>query len=80
VSSRCKRKITHELESEGTCIGALQIPPSGQPVLFMNDHPLTGLSGHCSVAKHHWDLVAQIPAGCRIKFKKIAEFTDFENE
>ncbi|WP_410249943.1 hypothetical protein, partial [Acinetobacter baumannii] len=24
--------------------------------------------------------VAQIPAGCRIKFKKIAEFTDFENE
>ncbi|MFI8142343.1 hypothetical protein ACFMJ0_18975, partial [Acinetobacter baumannii] len=28
----------------------------------------------------HWDLVAQIPAGCRIKFKKIAEFTDFENE
>jgi len=25
-------------------------------------------------------LVAQIPAGCRIKFKKIAEFTDFENE
>jgi allophanate hydrolase subunit 2 len=42
VSSRCKRKITYELESEGTCIGALQIPPSGQPVLFMNDHPLTG--------------------------------------
>lgn len=75
------RKITHELESEGTCIGALQIPPSGQPVLFMNDHPLTG--GYpviASVAKHHWDLVAQIPAGCRIKFKKIAEFTDFENE
>ena len=64
------RKITHELESEGTCIGALQIPPSGQPVLFMNDHPLTG--GYpviASVAKHHWDLVAQIPAGCRIKFK-----------
>ncbi|MEW7964226.1 hypothetical protein AB0858_06295, partial [Acinetobacter baumannii] len=50
-------------------------------VLFMNDHPLTG--GYpviASVAKHHWDLVAQIPAGCRIKFKKIAEFTDFENE
>lgn len=64
------RKITHELESEGTCIGALQIPPSGQPVLFMNDHPLTG--GYpviASVAKHHWDLVAQIPAGCCIKFK-----------
>lgn len=74
------RKITRELESEGTCIGALQIPPNGQPVLFMNDHPLTG--GYpviASVAKHHWDLVAQIPAGCQIKFRKIAEFTDLEN-
>ncbi|MEG1093462.1 MAG: biotin-dependent carboxyltransferase family protein, partial [Acinetobacter sp.] len=76
-----QRKITHELESEGTCIGALQIPPNGQPVLFMNDHPLTG--GYpviAAVAKHHWDLVAQIPAGCQIKFKKMTEFTDFENE
>ncbi|MNT43318.1 KipI antagonist [compost metagenome] len=74
------RKITHELESEGTCIGALQIPPSGQPVLFMNDHPLTG--GYpviASVAKHHWDLVAQIPAGCHIKFNKIEEFKKIEN-
>ncbi|ENX12588.1 TIGR00370 family protein [Acinetobacter sp. CIP 64.2] len=75
------RKISHELESEGACIGALQIPPSGQPVLFMNDHPLTG--GYpviAAVAKHHWNLVAQIPAGCRIQFKKIAELTDFENK
>ena len=74
------RKIHHELESEGTCIGALQIPPNGQPVLFMNDHPLTG--GYpviASVAKHHWDLVAQIPADCHIKFRKIAEFVDIEN-
>jgi len=74
------RKIRHELESEGTCIGALQIPPNGQPVLFMNDHPLTG--GYpviASVAKHHWDLVAQIPADCHIKFRKIAEFVDIEN-
>ncbi|MDR0237420.1 urea amidolyase family protein [Acinetobacter sp.] len=74
------RKVTHELESEGTCIGALQIPPNGQPVLFMNDHPLTG--GYpviASVAKHHWDLVAQIPADCHIKFRKIAEFVEIEN-
>lgn len=74
------RTIRDELESEGTCIGALQIPPSGQPVLFMNDHPLTG--GYpviATVAKHHWDLVAQIPAGCYIKFKKIEEFKKIEN-
>ena len=76
-----QRKITQELESEGTCTGALQIPPSGQPVLFMNDHPLTG--GYpvlASVAKHHWDLVAQIPAGCRIQFRKIAELIDIESK
>jgi allophanate hydrolase subunit 2 len=74
------RKVTHELESEGTCIGALQIPPNGQPVLFMNDHPLTG--GYpviASVAKHHWNLVAQIPADCHVKFRKIAEFVEIEN-
>lgn len=73
------RSITRELESEGTCIGALQVPSSGQPVLFMHDHPLTG--GYpviAAVAQHHWDLVAQIPAGCWIKFKKIAELIDIE--
>jgi KipI family sensor histidine kinase inhibitor len=75
------RAIHTELESEGTCIGALQIPPSGQPVLFMHDHPLTG--GYpviAAVAKHHWDLVAQIPAGCQIKFNKIAECIAIGNE
>jgi KipI family sensor histidine kinase inhibitor len=74
------RKITHELESEGTAIGALQIPPSGQPVLFMNDHPLTG--GYpvlASVAKYHWDLIAQIPAGCFIQFRKVADLIDIES-
>lgn len=73
------RSISRELESEGTCIGALQVPSSGQPVLFMHDHPLTG--GYpviAAVAPHHWDLVAQIPAGCWIKFKKIAELIDIE--
>ncbi|AOA57295.1 5-oxoprolinase subunit B/C family protein [Acinetobacter larvae] len=75
-----QRKITHELDSEGTCIGALQIPPNGQPVLFMHDHPLTGgypVIG--AVAKHHWNLVAQIPAGCQIKFNLFSDITAFEN-
>ncbi|MBF7685611.1 5-oxoprolinase/urea amidolyase family protein [Acinetobacter sp. B10A] len=66
-----------ELPSEGTVTGALQIPPNGQPVLFMNDHPLTG--GYpviATVASYHLDLVAQIPAGCWIKFNQISEFMD----
>ncbi|MGU0057248.1 hypothetical protein ACVXG7_25545 [Enterobacter hormaechei] len=30
------------MTSEGTCIGAVQVPANGQPVLFLADHPLTG--------------------------------------
>ncbi|MCF8999882.1 urea amidolyase family protein [Acinetobacter nectaris] len=72
-----KRAKNIELPSEGTAIGALQIPPNGQPVLFMNDHPLTG--GYpviATVADYHLDLVAQIPTGCMIKFNPISDFMD----
>jgi len=31
-----------QLLSEGVVTGALQIPPSGQPILLLNDHPTTG--------------------------------------
>lgn len=31
-----------EIPSEGIVLGAIQVPPSGQPVLFLADHPLTG--------------------------------------
>ncbi|WP_035792555.1 5-oxoprolinase subunit C family protein [Kitasatospora mediocidica] len=31
-----------ELESEGMVLGAVQVPPDGQPVVFLADHPTTG--------------------------------------
>src|SRR5690606_25195042 len=31
-----------ELASEGAVAGALQVPPSGLPVVFLADHPVTG--------------------------------------
>lgn len=31
-----------ELSSEGMVTGSLQVPPSGQPTLFLADHPVTG--------------------------------------
>jgi len=31
-----------ELPSEGMVLGAVQVPPSGQPVVFLHDHPTTG--------------------------------------
>lgn len=36
------RTRTDELPSEGLVRGALQVPPSGMPVLFLADHPVTG--------------------------------------
>lgn len=33
---------TDELASEGIVLGAVQVPPDGQPVVFLNDHPTTG--------------------------------------
>jgi KipI family sensor histidine kinase inhibitor len=64
-----------ELASEGTVLGAIQVPPSGQPVLFTADHPLTG--GYpviAAVAPHHLDRVGQIPVGAHIRFNPIREF------
>ena len=31
-----------ELPSEGMVLGAVQVPPGGQPVVFLADHPPTG--------------------------------------
>ncbi|WP_261623966.1 5-oxoprolinase subunit B/C family protein [Nesterenkonia marinintestina] len=37
-----ERSRDGELPSEGVVRGALQMPPAGTPVLFLNDHPVTG--------------------------------------
>ncbi|AYJ51360.1 biotin-dependent carboxyltransferase family protein [Rhodococcus sp. P1Y] len=37
-----ERSGTAELPSEGMVVGALQVPPDGQPVVFLADHPVTG--------------------------------------
>lgn len=37
-----KRSIDGELPSEGIVLGAIQVPASGQPLVFLNDHPTTG--------------------------------------
>ncbi|MCI1739784.1 MAG: hypothetical protein LKM38_24195 [Pseudomonas veronii] len=65
-----------ELPSEGTVLGAIQVPPSGQPVLFLADHPLTGgypVIG--AVAPYHLDRAGQIPIGAQVRFNPIRAFT-----
>jgi biotin-dependent carboxylase-like uncharacterized protein len=37
-----RRRSDRELPSEGMVLGAVQVPPNGQPVVFLNDHPTTG--------------------------------------
>ena len=36
------RRHQEELPSEGIVLGAVQVPSSGQPLVFLNDHPTTG--------------------------------------
>ncbi|MBU3030741.1 urea amidolyase family protein [Paracoccus marinaquae] len=73
------REDTRELPSEGTETGAIQIPHSGQPVLFLADHPLTG--GYPVIATlrpEALDLAGQIPPGARIRFAAEAPFEPIE--
>lgn len=47
VGLRLRGPVLHwaterELPSEGMVAGALQVPPAGQPILFLTDHPTTG--------------------------------------
>ncbi|WBB73583.1 biotin-dependent carboxyltransferase family protein [Micromonospora sp. WMMD1128] len=36
------RAVAGELPSEGLVLGAVQVPPDGQPLVFLADHPTTG--------------------------------------
>lgn len=63
------RSRTGELPSEGLVRGAIQVPPSGQPVLFLADHPLTG--GYPVIAvvlDADVDRAGQLRPGQRLRF------------
>jgi biotin-dependent carboxylase-like uncharacterized protein len=60
-----------ELLSEGLVTGALQVPPSGQPILLLNDHPTTG--GYPVIAVVHSDdcsRAAQLRPGETVRFRR----------
>jgi biotin-dependent carboxylase-like uncharacterized protein len=64
-----ERTRVDELPSEGMALGALQIPPSGLPVLFLADHPVTGgypVIGY--VAAADLDTCAQLRPGQSLRF------------
>ena len=64
------RTRTDELPSEGLVTGAIQVPPDGQPVVMLADHPTTGGYPVIAVVEEA-DLprIAQCPAGTSIRFR-----------
>ncbi|WP_225725731.1 MULTISPECIES: biotin-dependent carboxyltransferase family protein [unclassified Nocardia] len=66
-----RRAIDAELPTEGMALGSIQVPPSGQPVIFLADHPITG--GYpviAVVADADIDAVAQARPGRIIEFRR----------
>jgi len=63
------RRITEELPSEGLVRGAVQVPASGEPLIFLADHPVTG--GYPVIAvltDRAADHAAQLRPGERVRF------------
>jgi len=67
------RSRKEELPSEGVVTGALQVSPSGQPTLFLADHPVTG--GYPVIAvvdAADVDRAAQARPGQHLRFRLAA--------
>lgn len=69
-----ERSVTHELPSEGLVPGAVQVPPSGEPVIFLADHPTTG--GYPVVAvvtPASLDLLGQLVPGQQVRLRRARD-------
>lgn len=66
------RRWTGELPSEGLVLGAVQVPASGKPLVFLNDHPTTG--GYpvvAVVAPEDLATCAQLRPGNHVRFVPV---------
>lgn len=71
-----ERSRTEELPSEGVVAGSLQVPPSGLPVLFLADHPVTGGYPVIGVViPEDLPAAAQLPPGTPLRFVAVAPET-----
>ncbi len=65
-----------ELPSEPVVRGAIQVPPSGQPVVFLADHPVTGGYPVIGVVvSEDLGLAAQLPPGTELRFRAVDPHT-----
>jgi biotin-dependent carboxylase-like uncharacterized protein len=70
------RTVRRELPPEGMVRGALQVPPSGQPVVFLADHPVTG--GYPVIAVVHdddLDRAAPLRPGQKVSFRRYSPYS-----
>lgn len=68
-----ERRICSELPSEGMVTGAVQVPPSGRPIIFLNDHPTTG--GYPVIAvvtTGRLPVAAQLAPGDTVRFRSAS--------
>jgi biotin-dependent carboxylase-like uncharacterized protein len=66
---RLERAGAEELPSEGIVRGAIQVPPGGEPVLFLADHPVTGGYPVAAVVLDaDVDRAAQVRPGQQVRF------------
>ncbi|MFF4595180.1 biotin-dependent carboxyltransferase family protein [Amycolatopsis sp. NPDC001319] len=64
------RANTAELPSEGLLTGAIQVPPSGRPVVFLADHPTTGGYPVAAVVRRgSLGALAQARPGTSVRFR-----------
>lgn len=69
-----ERAQTGEIPSEGMLPGCVQVPPDGNPVVFLRDHAVTG--GYpviATVVPEDLDLAAQLAPGTEITFQTFQE-------
>ncbi|WP_436492767.1 biotin-dependent carboxyltransferase family protein [Actinokineospora sp. HUAS TT18] len=66
--TRAPEFVGRELTSEGVVTGAVQVPASGRPVIFLADHPTTGGYPVIGVVDGLAEL-AQARPGTRIRFR-----------
>lgn len=63
-----------ELPSEGMIAGSIQVPPNGEPVVFLRDHAVTG--GYpviATVIPEDLDAAAQLAPGAQVTFVEYQE-------
>jgi biotin-dependent carboxylase-like uncharacterized protein len=67
-----ERVRADELPSEGLVTGAVQIPPDGQPLVFLADHPVTGGYPVLGVVvAADLPVVAQVRPGDAVRFVSV---------